>query len=165
MRADKEAGTGRRRQESGCLCDGTVKCRAATRRSRRPPRFICWFRRPAPPCLPPAARPAARVHYVHSTPRVHRQPPAPIRRQACAGPADRQRAARWAGAGRAPRWPCSGQPRRGVTCGCWGAMGAIGRPCGGSWAALIVGSGCMSVEMAVESPTDMLVRNLGGHRT
>ena len=57
--------------------------------------------------------------------------------------------ARWAGAGRRPRWPCSSQPRRGVTCGCWGAMGAIGKPYGGSWAALIAGSGCMSVEMAV----------------
>ena len=41
--------------------------------------------------------------------------------------------ARWAGAGRRPRWPCSSQPRRGVTCGCWGAMGAIGKPYGGSW--------------------------------
>ena len=57
--------------------------------------------------------------------------------------------ARWAGAGRRPRWPCSSQPRRGVTCGCWGAMGAIGKPYGGSWAALIASSGCMSVEMAV----------------
>ena len=57
--------------------------------------------------------------------------------------------ARWAGAGRRPRWPCSSQPRRGVTCGCWGAMGAISKPYGGSWAALIAGSGCMSVEMAV----------------
>ena len=43
----------------------------------------------------------------------------------------------------------SAQPRRGVTCGCWGAMGAIGKPYGGSWAALIAGFGCMSVEMAV----------------
>ena len=40
---------------------------------------------------------------------------------------------------------------------------AINKPHGGSWVALSAGFGGMSVEMAVESPTDMLVRNyLGG---
>ena len=70
-----------------------------------------------------------------------------------------------AGAGRSLWWPCLSKPRIGPTGGCWGATGAINKPHGGSWVALSAGFGGMSVEMAVESPTDMLVRNLGGVRT
>ena len=36
---------------------------------------------------------------------------------------------------------------------------AINKPHGGSWVALSASVGGMSVEMAVESPTDMMVRN------
>ena len=148
-RADREAtqaaeGAGRRR----CLlCQikmtGQTTCRAESRR------LEFFFT-----CLGPLHRPAPR------------RPPGPRKAPiACPGPTARSPrqsggrharppstasgVARWAGAGRRPRWPCSSQPRRGVTCGCWGAMGAIGKPYSGSWAALIAGSGCMSVEMAV----------------
>ena len=158
----RRGGVGRARQErrlpACCFCT----CTRIWRLSRWPPRIGLYFLRPAPTCLPPAG---AAAEGVHCMPRGHRPPPGTIRRWACAGPADRHWVARWSGAGRGLWWPCLSKPRIGPTGCCWGATGAINKPHGGSWVALSAGFGGMSVEMAVESPTDMLVRNLGGVRT
>jgi hypothetical protein len=106
-----------------------------------------------PAAVHPATGPAEGAHCMHAP----APPPAP-RDQPPGGrharpPPTASRVARWAGAGRRPWWPCSSQPRRGVTCGCWGAMGAIGKPYGGTWAPLSGGFSyrrwLMSVEMAV----------------
>ena len=158
----RRGGVGRARQErrlpACCFCI----CTRIWRQNRPPPIIGLYFLRPAPTCLPPAG---AAAEGVHCMPRGHRPPPGTIRRWACAGPADRHWVARWSGAGRGLWWPCLSKPRTGPTGRCWGATGAINKPHGGSWVALSAGFGGMSVEMAVESPTDMLVRNLGGVRT